>query len=57
MNQNMWAHPATARSVKTLQGWGVTVLGTGKGYQACGDKGAGRLLEPEALYKEIKARL
>lgn len=57
MNQNMWAHPATARSVSTLQGWGVTVLGTGKGYQACGDNGAGRLLEPEALYKEIKKRL
>jgi phosphopantothenoylcysteine synthetase/decarboxylase len=53
MNQNMWAHPATKRSVSILKGWGVKVLGTGTGYQACGDKGAGRLLEPDAIYKEI----
>ena len=57
MNQNMWAHPATKRSVGILKGWGVKVLGTGTGYQACGDKGAGRLLEPEAIYKEIKNNL
>jgi phosphopantothenoylcysteine decarboxylase/phosphopantothenate--cysteine ligase len=57
MNQKMWAHPATKRSVGTLQSWGVKMLGTGTGYQACGDKGAGRLLEPEAIYKEIKNNL
>jgi len=54
MNQNMYTHPATKRSIGILEGWGVKVLGTGAGYQACGDKGAGRLLEPEAIYKEIK---
>jgi phosphopantothenoylcysteine decarboxylase/phosphopantothenate--cysteine ligase len=53
MNRNMWAHPATRRSVKTLESWGVKMLGTGKGYQACGDIGEGRLLEPDAIYKEI----
>jgi phosphopantothenoylcysteine decarboxylase/phosphopantothenate--cysteine ligase len=53
MNLNMWKHPATRNSVKTLQGWGVNVLGTATGYQACGDVGEGRLLEPEAIYKEI----
>ncbi|MDO8803254.1 MAG: flavoprotein [Elusimicrobiota bacterium] len=53
MNQNMWAHPATRRSAGILAGWGVKMLGTGTGYQACGDKGAGRLLEPDAIYKEI----
>ncbi|MCX5792986.1 MAG: flavoprotein [Elusimicrobia bacterium] len=57
MNQNMWAHPATKRSVGVLEGWGVKVLGTGLGYQACGDIGTGRLLEPEAIYKEIKKSL
>ncbi|MBU2574282.1 MAG: flavoprotein [Elusimicrobia bacterium] len=57
MNKNMYAHPATVKAIKTLEGWGVKVLGTGVGCQACGDKGAGRLLEPEAIYKEIiKAR-
>jgi phosphopantothenoylcysteine synthetase/decarboxylase len=53
MNRNMWAHPATRRSVKTLGEWGVKVLGTGKGYQACGDIGEGRLLEPGDIHKEI----
>ncbi len=54
MNRNMWAHPATKRSAGILKGWGVKILGPGTGYQACGDQGAGRLLEPEAIYKEIK---
>jgi len=53
MNQNMYAHPATRRSLGVLEGWGVKVLGTGRGYQACGDNGSGRLLEPEEIYIEI----
>ncbi|MDD5210425.1 MAG: flavoprotein [Elusimicrobiales bacterium] len=57
MNQNMWAHPATKRSVDILEGWGVKMIGPGTGYQACGDKGAGRLSEPDAIYKEIKKNL
>lgn len=57
MNRNMWAHPATRRSVKTLQGWGVTLLGPAKGRQACGDVGEGRLLEPDELCREISKRL
>jgi phosphopantothenoylcysteine decarboxylase/phosphopantothenate--cysteine ligase len=56
-NRNMWAHPATRRSVKTLESWGVKVLGTGRGRQACGDEGEGRLLEPEDICKEIKKNL
>ena len=57
MNQNMYAHPATQRSIGILKEWRVKILGTGTGYQACGDKGAGRLLEPEAIYREIKDSL
>lgn len=57
MNKNMYAHPATVKAIKTLEGWGVKVLGTGTGYQACGDKGAGRLLEPDEVYKEITGNL
>ncbi|MBI4802545.1 MAG: flavoprotein [Elusimicrobia bacterium] len=53
MNKNMYSHPATVKAVKTLEGWGVKVLGTGVGYQACGDTGAGRLLEPEEIYGKI----
>jgi phosphopantothenoylcysteine decarboxylase/phosphopantothenate--cysteine ligase len=53
MNRNMLAHPATKRSMSVLQGWGVKVLGTGTGRQACGDRGPGRMLEPDAVYAEI----
>lgn len=57
MNRNMLAHPATRRSLRTLEEWGVSVLPTGKGYQACGDAGEGRLLEPDRIYEEITRRL
>lgn len=53
MNKNMLEHPATQKSIKTLESWGVKVLKTGSGFLACGDKGEGRLLEPEIIYKEI----
>lgn len=57
MNRNMWGHPAARRSVKTLEGWGVKILGAGKGYQACGDTGEGRLLEPDAICREVRKYL
>ncbi len=46
MNQQMWAHPAVQQNVATLAERGVTILGPGSGDQACGDVGAGRMLEP-----------
>ncbi|HEU4663230.1 MAG TPA: bifunctional phosphopantothenoylcysteine decarboxylase/phosphopantothenate--cysteine ligase CoaBC [Dokdonella sp.] len=53
MNQQMWAHAATQANLGALQGRGVRVLGPGSGGQACGEFGAGRLLEAD----EIVARL
>ncbi|MEM6985230.1 MAG: bifunctional phosphopantothenoylcysteine decarboxylase/phosphopantothenate--cysteine ligase CoaBC [Pseudomonadota bacterium] len=49
MNQAMWAHPATQANVATLLQRGVNVLGPASGEQACGDVGAGRMLEPEDI--------
>ncbi|MDN3524420.1 bifunctional phosphopantothenoylcysteine decarboxylase/phosphopantothenate--cysteine ligase CoaBC [Halomonas sabkhae] len=53
MNQAMWAHPATARNARRLAEDGWTLLGPGHGDQACGDVGAGRMLEPEALAERL----
>ncbi len=53
MNKNMYSHPATSRSIKILKDWKVKVLDTASGYQACGDMGTGRLLEPVEIYGEI----
>ena len=53
MNTNMYQHPATQNSIKTLQAWGVNMLATSEGYLACGDEGQGKMLEPELILKAI----
>ena len=49
MNQKMYAHAATQANLNTLAERGVDIWGPGKGEQACGDVGAGRMLEPMEL--------
>jgi len=49
MNQAMWSHPATRANLALLQSRGVQVFGPGVGSQACGEVGAGRLLEPDEI--------
>lgn len=49
MNQAMWSNKATAENIEVLAKRGVTILGPGSGAQACGDVGAGRMLEPMEL--------
>jgi phosphopantothenoylcysteine decarboxylase/phosphopantothenate--cysteine ligase len=46
MNQQMWAAQATQANAHTLGARGVRLLGPGVGDQACGEVGAGRMLEP-----------
>jgi phosphopantothenoylcysteine decarboxylase/phosphopantothenate--cysteine ligase len=46
MNRVMWAKAATCANVATLQQRGVQVFGPAEGDQACGEIGAGRMLEP-----------
>jgi len=49
MNRVMWANAATRANVATLQQRNVQVLGPAEGDQACGEVGAGRMLEPLEL--------
>ncbi len=55
MNREMYAHPATQRNLSQLQADGATVLGVGTGYQACGETGDGRMLEPDQLLEDVIA--
>lgn len=55
MNREMWAHPATQRNLRQLDADGARVLGVGNGWQACGETGDGRMLEPAELLEEIVA--
>lgn len=52
MNQQMWYAAATQENCLKLQQRGVELWGPGSGEQACGEVGAGRLLEP-AEYIEL----
>jgi len=55
MNRQMWEHPATRRNIAQLAADGVTILGPASGEQACGEVGAGRMLEPEEILEELVA--
>lgn len=46
MNNKMWENQATQENLTQLQARGVYLLGPASGDQACGEQGAGRLLEP-----------
>jgi phosphopantothenoylcysteine decarboxylase/phosphopantothenate--cysteine ligase len=55
MNREMWAHPATQRNMQQLAADGATILGVGSGFQACGESGDGRMLEPHELLEDTVA--
>ena len=57
MNRLMWAHPATTENVARLVARGVVVLEPAEGLQACGETGAGRMPEPEALRDALAAHV
>jgi phosphopantothenoylcysteine decarboxylase/phosphopantothenate--cysteine ligase len=45
MNRIMWANPATQQNCDVLRQRGITLHGPAEGEQACGETGAGRMLE------------
>lgn len=55
MNQEMWAKAATQENIHVLQNRGITILGPDSGSQACGDIGAGRLLDPREIIESLVA--
>lgn len=55
MNRQMWENPATRRNAAQLLADGVALLGPACGDQACGETGAGRMLEAEEILEEVVA--
>jgi phosphopantothenoylcysteine decarboxylase/phosphopantothenate--cysteine ligase len=53
MNRIMWANPAVQANRQVLAGRGVRILGPGRGGQACGEFGEGRMLEPEDIAEAV----
>jgi len=56
MNRLMWANAATQANVTTLRARGVTILGPAEGEQACGETGAGRMVEPAEIIAALSPR-
>jgi phosphopantothenoylcysteine decarboxylase/phosphopantothenate--cysteine ligase len=57
MNQQMWANAATQSNACLLRQRGVMLLGPATGEQACGETGAGRMLEPTEIADAIEPLL
>jgi phosphopantothenoylcysteine decarboxylase/phosphopantothenate--cysteine ligase len=55
MNQQMWADPATANNIATLDKLGMFLVGPASGEQACGDVGLGRMEQPELIVERAAA--
>ena len=56
MNQAMWRDQATQDNLQTLQARNFQIHGPAVGEQACGDIGAGRMLEPSELLMALTAQ-
>jgi len=53
MNRLMWSNKATQANLETLVSRGIRVLGPGRGDQACGEVGPGRMWEPAQLAEAL----
>lgn len=49
MNQGMWRDSKTQQNIEELKDRGVRMFGPDDGYQACGDIGPGRMIDPELI--------
>lgn len=54
MNTGMYENPVTQDNMKTLVKYGMEVIEPASGYLACGDTGAGKMPEPEVLFRYIE---
>jgi phosphopantothenoylcysteine decarboxylase / phosphopantothenate---cysteine ligase len=57
MNTRMWQHPATRNNVELLRSRGVELVGPEEGELAEGDRGIGRMAEPEKILARAQTLL
>ncbi len=55
MNRQMWEQAPTRRNARQLADDGIHLLGPASGEQACGEVGAGRMLEASELFDALVA--
>ena len=54
MNPRMWSHPATQANAATLRERGVELIGPDEGQTAEGERGVGRMAEPEEIFQRVQ---
>ena len=54
MNPEMWVNTATQRNIEILKSDGITVIGPAIGDMACGEIGAGRMIEAHEIFTAIE---
>ena len=54
MNRAMWLNPATQDNIQLLQERAFRLVGPAEGFQACGEKGPGRMAEPSVIVDEVR---
>ena len=57
MNTNMYENPIVQDNLKICKNYGMEIIDPACGYLACGDTGAGKMPEPEALFDHIMQEL
>ncbi|HEY7024414.1 MAG TPA: bifunctional phosphopantothenoylcysteine decarboxylase/phosphopantothenate--cysteine ligase CoaBC [Candidatus Limnocylindrales bacterium] len=57
MDGEMYAHPATQANIKTLEGWGYSIVEPEVGPLASGSMGRGRLAEPGKILDAVRRAL
>ncbi len=57
MNRLMWSDAATTHNARVLRERGIELLGPGEGDQACGETGAGRMLEATEIAEHVNKHL
>jgi phosphopantothenoylcysteine decarboxylase/phosphopantothenate--cysteine ligase len=57
MNPRMWEHPATQANLEAIRGRGVELVGPEEGELAEGERGIGRMAEPETIVGRAEALL
>ncbi|HJU84543.1 MAG TPA: bifunctional phosphopantothenoylcysteine decarboxylase/phosphopantothenate--cysteine ligase CoaBC [Holophagaceae bacterium] len=54
MNTQMWSHPAVQANLESIKGFGHRIIEPAEGLLACGEEGAGKLAEVEAIAEAIR---
>jgi phosphopantothenoylcysteine decarboxylase/phosphopantothenate--cysteine ligase len=57
MNPQMFAHPTVAEHLGRLESRGAIIVGPDSGHTACGEEGAGRMVEPALIAQALYAVL